>query len=220
MKGSILSAALIAGIESQRGLLERPNEGLEDGPERRYNQLVSMMSFYNSEFDERKYWTYGCQCLMLGDRPMSEPGVGPPIDALDQVCKQYKDCLRCAREEFGEMCIGEFQRYSYGGKRKGDIFCRNKPEYGQDAACKRKLCECDLAFAKNHVSQTHVFNKEKHMFWSTYGWEPKDECPRVGGGPYQPKCCGTATGASLLYNSVNHKCCADGSVVHNSNQCY
>ena len=63
MKGSILSAALIAGIESQRGLLERPEEV---GEERRYNQLVDMMSFYNDEFDERKYWTYGCQCLMLG----------------------------------------------------------------------------------------------------------------------------------------------------------
>ena len=50
---------------------------------RRYSQLTKMMRFYNDEFDERKYWTYGCNCLMLGDRPLSQPGIGPPVDELD-----------------------------------------------------------------------------------------------------------------------------------------
>ena len=41
--------------------------------ERRYSQLVDMMSTYNTEFDEKKYWTYGCNCLILGKfiRPIS-----------------------------------------------------------------------------------------------------------------------------------------------------
>ena len=50
---------------------------------RRYSQLTKMMRFYNDDFDERKYWTYGCNCLMLGDRPLSQPGIGPPVDELD-----------------------------------------------------------------------------------------------------------------------------------------
>ena len=38
-----------------------------------------------------KYSTYGCNChFLVGDRPMSKPGYGQPIDELDQVCKDYK----------------------------------------------------------------------------------------------------------------------------------
>ena len=33
---------------------------------KRYAQLTDMMSHYNADFDERKYWTYGCNCLLLG----------------------------------------------------------------------------------------------------------------------------------------------------------
>ena len=72
------------------------------------------MEYYNSEFDDRKYWTYGCNCHVLGDRPMSDPGFGPPVDRLDSVCKQYKDCNKCAREKFGDTCIGEIVQYRYG----------------------------------------------------------------------------------------------------------
>ena len=28
--------------------------------------------------------------LIKGDRPMSDPGYGPPVDELDSVCKEYK----------------------------------------------------------------------------------------------------------------------------------
>jgi len=36
------------------------------GEDRRYAQLKDMMKHYNSDFDERKYWAYGCNCLILG----------------------------------------------------------------------------------------------------------------------------------------------------------
>ena len=81
--------------------------------EKRYKQLVDMMEHYNPDFDERKYWSYGCNCLNLGDRAMSDPGYGKPVDALDTVCRKYKDCVKCAKLEFGEMCIGEFVKVSY-----------------------------------------------------------------------------------------------------------
>ena len=41
---------------------------------RRYRDLDSMIAQLNPNFDPRKYWAYGCNCLVLGDRPMSDPG--------------------------------------------------------------------------------------------------------------------------------------------------
>ena len=34
--------------------------------EKRYSQLIALMDHFNPTFDERQYWTYGCNCLMLG----------------------------------------------------------------------------------------------------------------------------------------------------------
>ena len=47
---------------------------------RRFFQLQSLISYYVPEFDERKIWFYGCNCLMESDRPMSAPGYGKPVD--------------------------------------------------------------------------------------------------------------------------------------------
>ena len=57
---------------------------------RRYKDLKLLALHYMPDFDERKYWAYGCNCLILGDRPMSDPGYGRPVDKLDSVCKAYK----------------------------------------------------------------------------------------------------------------------------------
>lgn len=199
-----LIAFLSASPASAEPFLNRQIRQAGPEQERRYNQLTDMMAHYNPDFDERKYWTYGCNCLILGDRPMSDPGHGPPVDALDTVCKAYKDCQKCARQAHGNMCIGEFVRYKYG-ERRGDKYCRGTP-----GSCDRALCECDLAFAKAHVEKAHVFNQDYHLFWSTRpnGWEPKDNCPRGGSGPYIPECCGKPTGAYALFNAANHVCCA------------
>ena len=200
------STGLIALLGSSTGepLLNRQVRQVGPDQERRYNQLTDMMEHYNPNFDERRYWTYGCNCLILGDRPMSDPGFGPPVDPLDAVCKAYKDCQKCARAEHGNSCIGEFVRYKYG-ERNGDKYCRGRP-----GSCDRALCECDLQFAKAHVAKAHVFDKDFHLFWSTRpnGWEPKDNCPRGGSGPYDPQCCGRPDGPFALYNAANHVCCA------------
>lgn len=70
---------------------------------RRYNDLLAIVTHYESDFDERKYWAYGCNCLILGDRPMSEMGKGKPVDELDTACKDYKSCQKCVRMEFGPV---------------------------------------------------------------------------------------------------------------------
>merc|ERR1711937_478023 len=188
-----LTIALIAAARANKVARQA------DDSDRRYSQLVDMMSHYNNDFDERKYWAYGCNCLILGDRPMSDPGHGPPVDALDTVCKAYKDCVKCARMTYGDMCIGEFVKYRYGIK-NGEVTCKDRPN-----TCKRALCECDAKFAREHVSQTGVFDEQYHMFWSTNNggamWDPANE------------------GAALLYNAATKACCSDGRVVQDASAC-
>ena len=110
---------------------------------RRYSDLLKLVKVFTPEFDERKYWAYGCNCLILGDRPMSDPGFGRPVDPLDQICKQYKvifrfvclsaktlkllkDCQKCVKREFGDECIGEFVKYDWR-MRRGQPQCINAP---------------------------------------------------------------------------------------------
>jgi len=212
-----LALATIAVVSANRRV-RREEKALDT--EKRYFQLTDMMQHYNQDFDERKYWAYGCNCLILGDRPMSDPGHGPPVDALDSVCKRYKDCVKCAKMTHGEMCIGEFVKYRYGYK-NGDVQCRD-----QAGSCKRSLCECDAMFAREHPAAKDVFQNKYHMFWSTSSgypmWDPKSDnslCPSGGGGAYEPECCGGETGPFFLYNAVSKKCCPDGTVKFQNQQC-
>ena len=76
--------------------------------ERRYSQLLDMMGHYNADFDDEKYLVYGCNCVYAGG-----PSLGPPVDALDTVCKKYKDCLKCTEKEHGSTCIGAFHEVTF-----------------------------------------------------------------------------------------------------------
>lgn len=208
-------AILAAATEAGRVARQAPTGG-----DRRYFQLTDMMNHYNPSFDERKYWTYGCNCLILGDRPMSDPGHGRPVDALDTVCKAYKDCLKCARMTHGDTCIGEFVQYKYG-YRQGEVQCRDRAN-----TCDRALCECDAQFAKAHNAVKDVFTNEYHMFWSTSEgypmWDPENDnsqCPRGGNGPYTPECCGGNGTPFVLFNAEKKSCCSDGRVVNDVSQC-
>jgi len=210
----LLAESTLAMSSNNRVARQSPDQ------DRRYFQLTDMMSFYNPDFDERKYWTYGCNCLILGDRPMSDPGHGPPVDALDTVCKAYKDCLKCARMTHGDTCIGEFVKYKYGVN-SGDVKCRDQPD-----TCKRALCECDAKFAREHNAAKDVFDMQYHMFWSTSNgyqmWDPANDaaaCPRHGNGVYEPACCGGSGTPFTLYNGARKACCADGRVVRDANDC-
>ena len=77
------------------------------GDDRRYADLKAMTEkvFENAnvEFDERKFWGYGCHCIFPGDRPMTQMGFGKPLDGIDTVCRNWKLCQRCVREQHGEV---------------------------------------------------------------------------------------------------------------------
>lgn len=86
-------------VETEIGETNKDTTGLG----RRYSDLLKIVQHFTPSFDERKYWAYGCNCLILGDRPMSDPGFGKPVDSLDSICKQYKDCQKCVKQKFGEV---------------------------------------------------------------------------------------------------------------------
>ena len=130
---ALLSVALAQDEKKEGGLTAR-----------RYDDLHKIAKFYMPDFDERKYWAYGCNCLILGDRPMSDPGHGKPVDELDTVCKAYEDCVKCVQMEYGDQCIGEFKKYRYGlNANKGEVQCRDRA-----GTCERALCECDAQFGR------------------------------------------------------------------------
>lgn len=184
-------------------------ERTSERTERRYAQLIEMMKNYNELFDERTYWTYGCNCLILGDRPMSDPGYGRPVDDLDAECKAYKDCLKCARRAHGDTCIGEFVQYKFNIKR-GQVQCRSDAD-----SCERSLCECDKKFAENHVAVAAVYNKDYHSFFSEVGWQPEAQCRRAVNNYNDPQCCGGSEQPFVLYNANRKTCCPDGTVKPN-----
>lgn len=207
------SAAILFAATSAESPLARTRRQAPDDT-RRYSQLVDQMTYYNNDFDERKYWAYGCQCLILGDRPMSDPGHGPPVDELDTVCKQYKDCQKCARMTHGEMCIGEFVRYNLRIGNNGPV-CRNEA-----GSCERALCECDKQFAQNHVAVKDVFNEDYHMFWGTAGFDAKNGgCVSNPGPRPDPQCCNNPTGAYTLFNANTKQCCDNFMVKPVTDQC-
>jgi len=203
MKISMIIASTSAVVSAQRN--DEPQGELGA---RRYDDLHKIAKFYMPDFDERKYWAYGCNCLILGDRPMSDPGMGKPVDELDVVCKAYKDCVKCVQMEYGETCIGEFKKYRYGmNTRTNKVTCKDAP-----GTCERALCECDNQFGQQMPAKRDSFTTDYHMFWSTTGWNPEEQCLRGGSGPYEPECCGRDDGPLHIYNAKTKECCADGTV--------
>ena len=88
--------------------------------ERRYNQLMSQINFYDPDFDPRKYWGYGCNCFGLGDRPMSEGLNNIAVDELDASCKKYKGKQSVFRRVFENVNLKSF---SLTNMRRSLKFC-------------------------------------------------------------------------------------------------
>lgn len=179
--------------------------------ERRYKDLHAITLHYNPDFDHRKFWYYGCHCLMLSDRAMSTRGSGKPVDGLDSLCKLYKECVHCAKQEFGEECIPEAIKYNWEVNGNGKVVSKG----ANPGTCKRALYECDNMYATKlaETGAMSEFTTDYHGFWTTTGFDYKTECPSRGG-VSQPECCGGYSSPFYLYNTLNpnKQCCPDGTV--------
>jgi len=200
---------------------ERTSNSVADIPdneraERRYEDLKDMALKHwakkglrgKNKFDERKYWAYGCHCFLLGDRPLSEMGMGSPVDSLDNKCKAYKDCNKCVRMKHGDQCIGEFIKYPWKWSVKSNDFV----SAAGAGSCARELFECDKAFVYDTFEQKDVYNEDFHAFHSTIGFDNRDNefCPTGGTAPIDHECCG---GHDRKYHWIGlnkNQCCADG----------
>jgi hypothetical protein len=100
---------------------------------------------------------------------MSSPGRGQPVDELDQICHQYKQCQLCARRVQGSECIGEFVKYNM------EIVKQDRAKvpicYDSPGTCKRLLCECDKQFASALPKANRSYNKDYHIFYSKFNPE-------------------------------------------------
>ena len=213
---------VIAAVSAANNNIQHRQRRQDREVAKRYSQLIDQMTYYNADFDERKYWTYGCHCMMLGDRPMTEMGHGRPVDALDNKCKAYKDCQKCVRAKHGDQCIGEFVRYTWKYASKISDFQSSNAE----GSCERELFECDVQFVKDTFDNKDVFNKDYHAFWSTTGFDNREDdfCPSGGTAPVEHQCCGGVDGPWYWIGLNNNKCCGQspnngGEVVGINDQC-
>jgi hypothetical protein len=71
---------------------------------RRYRDLDQMIQKLHPNVDPRTYWSYGCHCFSMDDRPMSGKKRGKPVDKLDHFCQTYGDCQKCVQKQFGSVC--------------------------------------------------------------------------------------------------------------------
>ena len=89
---------------------------------------------------------------MVGeDIPMASPGFGHPVDAMDKLCQEWKQCQKCAMREHGDWCINENNIYGISGLDSELTFENGGPEAlctDFPWSCTRSLCECDLHFAQ------------------------------------------------------------------------
>jgi len=180
--------------------------------ERRYKDLHAITLHYNPDFDHRKQWYYGCHCLMLSDRAMSTRGKGKPVDELDSLCKLYKECIHCAKMEFGNECIPEAVKYNWDVK-NGEV----KPRGAAPGTCKRAIFECDTMYATKLAASNalETWTTDYHGFYTTTGFDYKDgnSCVKRPG-TAAPECCGGHDKPYFLYNTLNpnKQCCADGTI--------
>lgn len=182
-----------------------PDHGLSG---RRYDQFESMARMYDRRFDKRVITKYGCNCPHIGDRPLSDPGKGTPVDELDRVCLTFKQCTKCAKQRFGEDCISEFKRYVYAEDRNG--FSRQATCLDEVGSCNRALCECDKMFAEmlSMVDKKSV-NTAKYGFESEF--VANEEC-KWDGNSAPLQCCWNGQSPYRLYNPDYRQCCDDGSL--------
>jgi len=190
-----------------------------ENADRRYAQLTDMMTHYQKDFDEKKMWAYGCHCMYLGDRPLSQMGAGKPVDDFDKICQEYKNCQKCAREAHGETCIGEFVEYAMDTTQGKLLKCKSK-----GGSCERELCECDKKFAQAWTSKMKSYPEEWNPDYNRFENDDFDEdsicVPGQSQGENDPQCCNTNNRdkAYVMFNA-NKQCCNDGEIYPHGPAC-
>lgn len=77
--------------------LVRSGGGIEERNFKKWKVLLKFFNRDNDSFSYKHLAMYGCQCGALGKDGKYDfygRGKGQPIDALDEACKEYSNCLK------------------------------------------------------------------------------------------------------------------------------
>lgn len=87
--------------------------------------------------------------------------------------------------------------------------------------CPRELFECDRQFVQDTFDNKDVFDEQYHAFWSTTGFDYRDQgdCPVGSNLPTQHECCGGGDRQYWWYSATQNQCCDDKKIVSITETC-
>jgi hypothetical protein len=186
-------------------------------PNGRLQQLNKIMYFMsNGKQVLANYLDYGCHCNI------DQSGGGQTKDVIDSVCTANSGCRKCATLDYN---CDPNTAYAVAGQQAG------KPESTRcmdpSGTCGRALCECDLQFVRDLISNRRAWNKSRHVSLSGYD---RSECKSVSieslsgasplsgsrslSGTSSEACCGTYPTRFPYSNDGTRECCG-GKTFHN-----
>lgn len=222
-----------SGLSARRSIFADPRfqQGIAPNILRRYKHLEKLINFYDQSITNiTKYWTYGCWCFQMGDYPL-RIGNGSPVDNVDKICKQQKECYQCAKKDMAELdqsCLPEETSYKFSATfdqvtGAPNVVCRNPA-----GTCKRNMCECDRAFAAKLPAASEGvdgWNGAHHAHYG--GFDSRQSClsriktPGNGQG-FTLECCGEFPERYPLRfanNGSGKQCCNNNAVFNSDTHC-
>ena len=191
-----------------------------DGTDDLKQMAIEYFEYQGVKWDEKKYWGYGCHCI-IGDRSITS---GLPVDRLDHACFQYKMCQKCVRDEHGDKCVGAGYRYQWNWNKRHEIL----EILSIPATCERELGECDRKFVHDMYRNRAVYSDAYSYHYGNFDRLDSPNCPTVGAGANgigghgsggngagvrnagSFQCCGGYNTPWLWINTNHHQCCPLG----------
>jgi len=170
------------------------------------------------DFNFDRFCFYGCYCLPDKNVHDDSPGIGKPVDPIDNSCKELKQCYQCAgkdtKEDTGDQCD---QEVSYSMQLVNDenglkdVRCTN-----QEGSCRWRICQCDRNFAQKLRKQFRdgYYNAENRYNEVTGEGFDRNTCQAIQVPGEKKQCCGSYTANDAYQqrqpiSSNSHQCCAD-----------
>ena len=202
--------------ENLRGFYD-PFRGLQDQSILLY-QIASLQYnldiFASPKQAKRFLFNHGCYCY-----PMNTKSVGPkfnyngpPVDALDRLCKKLWQAKKCIDIVTGNglPCNTNIDYDHFWHPNDNKPVCINSDE------CSKSVCNLEIDF-NNRVSEllasgryakdAGVFSTSTEEEYNAHCFEP----PRANPGGRKDECCGEGI-ERRFYNDVIFECCGDQTI--------
>lgn len=178
------------------------------------------------DYDINKIMQYGCWCNfddIDGKRLLL--GQDKPVDAYDTICREYQQCMRCAKSDGNDYWMDAYGEPACDPHTEGYETTFEKPNTnvfkrscdGNPTECSKSVCSCESRFLtqlfqQNMLSKFNVpgfthepmyQHKTSYRPDGTFIWE--DECVRKPGS--NPVCCGFYPYRAPHKETATKQCC-------------